>query len=335
MSKVIKLVKHGPVESAFQIEDADERLPREDEVGIEVEAFGLNFADILIRLGKYPDCPNSNIVIGYEAVGRIKHVGKNRTDVKIGQRIAAITHFGAYSNYIVQNPFAIIGISEEIDSATALSLIVHYSTAYYITHVTSKVFKYDKILIHSAASGVGIALIQLCKLLDAEIYATSGNAEKLAYLENVVELKVIDYNKENWSDSFKNTFNFIYDSVGGSIYKKYFSLLKKSGTIISYGSNSLLSDDENNSSTKIQMQYGIYHPLILLSESKSLIGVNLLQIGLNKPKALQYCLEKVFELYASKKIAPVLGKMFPVSALEEAHKLIEQRNHIGKVSVYW
>ena len=335
MATIIELIKNGTTDEAFLIKEIDERLPNDDEIGITIEAFGLNFAEVLARTGNYPDCPPLPTTLGYEVIGRIKYVGKNVTDLKEGQRVVAITNFNGYSNYVVQKPFAIHPIDEDINASVALALVVQYCTAYYCTHIAARIFETDKILIHTASNGVGIALIQLCTLLNTEIYATARNIEKLNTFKNNANIHLIDCCEENWFENKHETFDFIFDNTGGSIYKKYISMLKKSGSVISYGSNALYAANETDSKMKTQMQYGMYHPLLLISESKSIIGVNLIHIGKNKPDVLNYCLEKVFELYNEKKIHPLIDESFHVSSFTDAQKKLEKRNTIGKICIYW
>ncbi|HNL84123.1 MAG TPA: alcohol dehydrogenase catalytic domain-containing protein, partial [Chitinophagales bacterium] len=100
--KAFYLVKNGKAETAFELRDINIPEIGNEEVGVNVEAFGINFADVVARLGNYQDCPPLPCVVGYEAVGRVDKVGKNVSSVKAGDRVLVFTRFGGYSQYVIQ-----------------------------------------------------------------------------------------------------------------------------------------------------------------------------------------------------------------------------------------
>ena len=168
--QAIYLVKNGNSKEAFEFRDIKITEPSDDEVGVIIEASGINFADVVARLGQYQDCPPLPTIIGYEAVGRVEKIGKNITTVKKGDRVLVFTRFGGYSQYVTQKENAIAKISEDMNVGKALALATQYSTAFYACNVATNVLPNETVLIHAGAGGVGTALIQLCKLKNANIY---------------------------------------------------------------------------------------------------------------------------------------------------------------------
>jgi NADPH:quinone reductase-like Zn-dependent oxidoreductase len=201
--QAIYLVKNGKPKDAFEFRDIQITEPKDDEVGVIVEASGINFADVVARLGQYQDCPPLPAVIGYEAVGRVERVGKDIKTVQKGDRVLVFTRFGGYSQYVLQKENAIAKISEEMDAGKALALATQYSTAYYACAVATNVLPNETVLIHSGAGGVGTALIQLCKLRNAKIYSTAGSESKLDYLRKQGVDVAINYVKDDFANEIK------------------------------------------------------------------------------------------------------------------------------------
>jgi NADPH2:quinone reductase len=201
--QAIYLVKNGNSKDAFEFRNIQITEPKDDEVGVIIEASGINFADVVARLGQYQDCPPLPTVIGYEAVGRIEKVGKDIKSLKKGDRVLVFTRFGGYSQYVTQKENAIAKISETMDVGKALALATQYSTAYYAFAVATNVLPNETVLIHAGAGGVGTALIQLCKLRNANIYATAGSEEKLEYMRKLGVQHAINYTKYDFAEFIK------------------------------------------------------------------------------------------------------------------------------------
>ena len=130
-SQAVFLVRHGDSKTAFELRDFECPSPGSDEVVIEVEYSGLNFADVLARLGLYPEAPKPPSVLGYEVVGRIESVGEKVKNFKAGQRVLAFTRFGGYASRVVTNSVVVTSIPENLDGAQACALATQYVTAYY------------------------------------------------------------------------------------------------------------------------------------------------------------------------------------------------------------
>ena len=330
--KAIYLVKNGPAEKAFEWRDIAQRTPESDEVAIQSEAAGINFADVTARLGNYQDCPPLPTVVGYEAVGRVLAVGKDVKDISVGQRVLAFTRFGGYSEFICQKALAVAPIPEDMPAGEALALATQYCTAYYASHVATNVFPGDKVLIQAAAGGVGTALIQLCKLRGAFVYATAGSDAKLKYVLKQGADIAINYRKEDFSKVIKEPIDVAFDSVGGEDFRKCYKLLNRGGRLVGYGA-ATFSDANILQKAKEGLAFGIYHPAQLLIESRSIIGVNMLRIADYRQDLLEYSMKQVIALASEGKLKPHVGGMYPAKDIAKAHSDMEQRKTIGKIGI--
>jgi NADPH:quinone reductase-like Zn-dependent oxidoreductase len=333
--EAIFLVKNGKPELAFERRDISLKKPDPDEVSIEVEAFGLNFADVTGRLGLYKECPPLPTVIGYEVVGRIMDMGNDATHVAIGDRVIGFTIFGGYATHVVTKAKAVAKIDDAYPVGKALALTVQYCTAYYATNFASHVFENDKVLIHAGAGGVGTALIQLCKLKKCKIYATAGSPEKIEYLKGQGVDFPINYNMVDFDSMINEKLDVVFDSIGGKTFKKGIKLLDYGGRMVSFGAASQLEARNIFSKIKFAFSFGIYHPVMFIMGSKTLAGVNMLKIGQYKPDILQNCMQNIVKLANEGKIDPHVGGTFSIDKLNEAHTALETRNSIGKLGIIW
>ena len=333
--QAIYLVKNGKSKEAFEFRDIQMTEPKDNEVGVIVEASGINFADVVARLGQYQDCPPLPAIIGYEAVGRVERVGKDVTTLKKGDRVLAFTRFGGYSQYVTQQESAVAKIGEDMDAGKALALATQYSTAFYACSVATNVLPNETVLIHAGAGGVGTALIQLCKLKNAKIYATAGSESKLEYCRKQGAHVVINYTKEDFSEVIKEPIDLAFDAVGADNFRKSYKLLNRGGRIIGYGAAAMTDASNIFSKAKMGLQFGIYHPAQLLMESRSMIGVNMLRIADYKPDTLKYCMESVIQLLHEGKIDPHVGKMYAAKDIYQAHDDMLDRKTMGKIGIVW
>lgn len=333
--QAIYLVKNGQPQKAFEFREIQKKTPNDDEVGIIVEASGINFADVVARLGNYQDCPPLPTIIGYEVVGSIDKVGKNIHDLKEGDRVLAFTRFGGYAQYVTQKAIAVSKIPDNMDAGKALALATQYSTAFYACHVATNVLPNETVLIHAGAGGVGTALIQLCKLKNAKIYSTAGSDKKLDYLRKQGVDVPINYNTQDFSKVIKEPIDAAFDSLGADNFRKSYKLLNKGGRIVGYGASSMTDAKNIFTKGKMAAEFGIYHPAQLLMESRSMIGVNMLRIADHKPDTLKYCMDSVIDLLSQNKINPEVGKMYAAKDIFQAHSDMESRKTTGKIGIVW
>ena len=167
--KAIQLIKYGDAHTAFQTNEVPiPQLKSSDSVLIKVQAFGINFADVMARKGLYRAAPKLPAILGYDVVGTVERVNSNFNENLIGKRVLAMTRFGGYAEYSMASSKGIIEIQDQVPNGHALALATQYCTAHLAIEKTS-LFNNDFVLIHSASGGVGTALTQLAKLKIAKL----------------------------------------------------------------------------------------------------------------------------------------------------------------------
>lgn len=335
MMNALFLVKNGKPDQAFELRPHSITPVEAHEVIVEVEAFGINFADIMARLGHYRDCPPLPAVIGYEAVGWIREKGADVHHVEIGDRVVAFTRFGGYAQAVKTRGDAVVRIEKDYPAGKALALATQYCTAYYAAHVATNVLPGDRVLIQAAAGGVGTALVQLCKRMNCTIYGTAGSDYKLDHLKTLGVDHPINYRTQDFSKEITEPLDVVFDSLGGDVYKKGYKLLDRGGRMVAYGAAAQTNASTIFGKVKFGIDFGIYHPAQFIMESRALIGVNMLRIADYKPQTIQLCLSKVVELAQAGELDPHVGGMYPSSDLAKVHEMMEERKTMGKIGIFW
>jgi NADPH:quinone reductase-like Zn-dependent oxidoreductase len=335
------LQKFGSAETAFQLKELSMPQPKPNEVLIEAECFGLNFADIMARNGLYQDCPPLPTVLGYETVGRIVKMGSEVSSLKVGQRVVAFSRFGGYATHVITDQRAATPIAEDMDAGKAAALATQYCTAYFAAYEMVSLQNGDKILIDAAAGGVGTALVQLAKHKGCTIIGGAGSDDKLTYLKAQGVHYAINYREEDFYKTAKNILgesgaDVVFNSAGGSTVPKSMKLLGSGGRLICYGAAEGAGRGKNIFSTlKLGIDFGLLFPPFMVMNSKGFIGVNMLRIADNKPDTLKRCLENVVQLFNEGIINPTVGKVFSANELPAAHHYLESRKSMGKIIVKW
>lgn len=336
--KGIFLVKKGAPEQAFELRDLKLEAPTQEQVLIEVEAFGLNYADVMARNGLYREAPEFPFVAGYEVVGIIKESPGDQS--MIGKRVVAFTRFGGYATHVVTSLMAIAEIGTE-DASEALALATQYVTAYYMTHYCNGVHDGDRVMIHAAAGGVGTALVQLCKLKGAYVFGNAGSQEKLELIKDNGVDYAINYREHDYAEVISNELkkerlDVTFNPIAGSTFKKDMSLLGSGGRLFLFGGSERSGKKWGILSTlNFVRKMGRIIPIGLMMLSKSILGVNMLKIADNKPHIVKNCLNAVVGLWREGKIKPQVNHTFKANELAEAHKLLEDRKSTGKIVIFW
>ena len=339
--KAAFLVRNGSANNAFEIRETEDPTPKSNEVLIEVETFGLNYADIMARNGIYAAAPALPSILGYEAVGTVISTGNEVSKLKKGDRVLAFTRFGAYAEQCVAHQDAVISLPNEIPNDIATALATQYCTAIYAADWMANIKPFERVLIHAGAGGVGHGLIQYAKNLGCEIIATAGSNEKIEYLKTLGADHVINYLNVDFKDEINSKFgpqaiNVIFDPIGGKNYKMNREILAVGGRMIMYGISSF-SKKKGTFIDKIQLafQFGFLSPLEFLIKSNGVIGVNMLHVADENPLVIQQLLKQAIDGYLNGIYQPKIALSTKVNKIAEAHELLESRGTIGKLAVSW
>ncbi len=337
--QAIVLTKTGNASEAFELKEWEKPSPKAGEILVKVQASGLNFADVMARKGMYQDAPKIPCVLGYDVVGEVAALGEGVTDFVVGDRVTAMTRFGGYAEFAIVDTRGAVKIPSSMPLGEATALTTQYCTAYFAAAEMVQLHKGDKVLIQSAAGGVGTALVQYAKYKGCEIFGTAGSAAKLQYLKECGVHHPINYNETDFAEVIKKEtggkgVDVIFDAVGGNSVKRGIKSLASGGRIVCYGAADM-TDKNVFGKLKAGLGFGIYHPAEFMMTSTAIIGVNMLRIADNKPEVLKRCLENVVVLTEQGIFKPLAGKVFPVNEFAAAHEFLEGRKSMGKVSLIW
>ncbi|PJZ71426.1 hypothetical protein CH373_02695 [Leptospira perolatii] len=324
--------------SELKIENWPDPKPQKGEVLIQVKSFGLNFADIVARKGQYNDAPKMPFVPGYEVAGIVKSVGSGVKKFKPGQKVLALTLFSGYAELAIASEMTCFPLPAGMTFAQGASIPVNFVTAWHSLHETGTLLKGSKILIHAAAGGVGLAAIQLAKLVGAEIFGTAGSAEKLKLLkksgvDHPINYTSHDYVKEILRITKGEKIDIVLDSVGGAFFKKDLSLIKPHGRVVGFGASAF-------SDRSFGKMFSIVPQLIsmltlsmidLMLNSKGFYGVNMLRVAKENTELFNQEMNNLLSLFKSKKLKTVISKELPWDKIGEAHSLLENRSTTGKI----
>lgn len=339
--KSIYLVRCGAAKTAFEMREAKDPQLKEGEVLIEVEASGLNFADVLARQGLYPDAPKMPCVLGYEVVGRVVEAGADVDGLSAGDRVLAFTRFGGYASIVVAPALGVVKIPEEMEAGVAAALATQYCTAWFAAEEMVRLFPGDRVLVQAAAGGVGTALVQIAKRRGCVVFGTAGSATKIDHLKAIGVDHPIHYRQKGFTEEVRSIcgdhgLDVVFDSIGGKTFRQGFNLLASGGRIVTFGVAGMTGCRINISRVlRTVLGFGLFHGLQLLSSSKSVLGVNMLRIAESKPDVLQRCMRTVVDLAEKGELSPKVGGEYPADQIADAHTFLETRQSTGKVVLRW
>jgi NADPH:quinone reductase-like Zn-dependent oxidoreductase len=336
--KAAVVTKFGRPET-LKVQEWPDPFPGKGEVKIRVKAIGLNFADIMARLGLYPGVPKPPFVPGIEICGIITRLGEGVRKWRRGDRVIAATHFGAYAEYAIARQDRIFPLPRRMNFDEGASFSVMYLTAYHGLVTLAHLQRGDKLLVHAAAGGVGSAAIQIAKHLGAEIYATASTAEKLEFARSQGANHLINYRTSDFEESIRNSTNgygvdVVFDSIGGTVFKKGWRLLAPMGRYVLFGFSGITG--KRTYSRLKALREVLASPLLLphtlLSRNVGLSCFNLNFLA-QKSGYLRNVLRLVLDWQANGIVKPVIGTRFPFDRIAEAQAYMQSRKSIGKIII--
>ena len=188
--------------NVLQVREAPDPTPGPGEVRVRAVACGVNFADVMARMGLYPDAPPVPCVVGYEVAGTVDAVGAGVKSVKAGDRVLALCRFGGYSDMVVAPEVQVIPIPAKLTFEKAAAIPVNYITAWIMLVKLGNLAKGERVLIHAAAGGVGQAALQLAKWRGAEVFGTAS-ASKHERLKSLGVAHCIDYHSQDFEEEVR------------------------------------------------------------------------------------------------------------------------------------
>ncbi len=327
--RVVEISKHGGPEVLKVQERPDPPLGR-GEVRIEVAAAGINFADVMARIGIYPDAPKPPCVVGYEVSGTILELGEGVESFTSGQRVIASTMFGGYASQVVVPANDVISLPDELTFEQGAALPVNYGTAWAGLIGYGNLQPGERVLIHSAGGGVGIAATQIAKHAGAEVYGTASPGKH----ERIAELGVdhpLDYTKAGWERGLPK-FDLIMDAIGGRSLRRGYDQLRAGGRLVAFGASSAVSGEKRNliAGLGTLARMPRFNMVKQISESKAVIGLNMLSLWKDHGTLAPWIVP-LRALIENGTVQPVVAGAFGFEQAGEAQRMITERRNVGKV----
>jgi len=317
--KAILVHKHGGPE-VLTLEDIPAPAPQAGEARIKIEATGVNFIDIYHRTGLYP--LKTPFMLGMEGAGVVDAVGGNATAVKKGDRVAYAMVLGSYAEYAIVPAAQLVPLPADLDSQTAAALMLQGMTAHYLTHSTYPLKQGETALVHAAAGGVGLLLVQLAKMRGARVIGTGSTDAKAQLAKQAGAGEMVLYTQTDFLTAVKKFtggqgVHVVYDSVGATTFEKSLDCLRPRGYLVLFGQSS--------------GPVAPFDPGKLAAKgSLFLTRPSLAHYTLDRAELLQRAGD-LFNWTASGKLRIRVDKVLPLSQAVEAHRLLEGRKTTGKI----
>jgi NADPH:quinone reductase-like Zn-dependent oxidoreductase len=319
---VIATKRGGP--EVLQVVENELREPASREVRIRVLAAPVCLPDVTARYGQTPFCPRAPFTPGYAVIGMIDATGKDVTNVSAGDRVAALTAFGGYAEYLYWDAERLIPVPNSLDPAKAIPLVLNYIVAYQIMHHSAQVKSGDTVLIIGASGGIGTALLQLGKLAGLKMYGIASRNKHSTLME--YRAIPIDYRTQDFVQVIRQAepqgLNAVFDGVGGDYFGRSYSLLRRGGKLIGYG---------NPQSTAGMLKFlGQVILFSLLPDGKSARPYS---TGLSRFNWRLFLDDwaRLFQLLGEGMIDPVIAARFPLLEAARANALLESGTVVGNI----
>jgi NADPH:quinone reductase-like Zn-dependent oxidoreductase len=318
----------------LEVREGADPVATPDQVSIRVRASGVNFADVSARLGVYPDAPPFPCVVGYEVAGTVERVGSSVDGVAVGDRVLALTRFGGYAEAVAVPASQVFPMPAAMSFEEAATIPVNYLTAILMLRRFAAVREGERVLVHAAAGGVGIAAIQLCRIAGAEVIGTAS-ASKHARLREMGVAHCIDYRTEDFEEGVRRVtggrgVDVVLDATGA--FRKSYRCLAPLGRLVCFG---LSQASSGMGPSRVRALLAVarlpwFHPLKLMNDNKAVMGVNLGHLWDHIAMLRREMLGLLAD-YDGGHIRPVVAKTFPLVDAAKAHRFLQERQNVGKV----
>lgn len=337
--RALVLTRYGGPE-VLKVEERPDPPVGPGQVRVAVKAAGLNFAETMARINLYPDAPKPPSVLGYEVAGEVESVGDGVEGLEVGDRVMAATRFGGQAELVTAEQGNVYPLPDAVSFEQGAAFLVVYATAYAGLHIMGGVSAGDRVLIHAAAGGVGIAVTQMAKLAGAEVFGTASASKHDAIRGFGVD-HAIDYRTKDFEEEVRTLTNgegvdVIMDALGPTSFRKDYRLLRSGGRLIMFGVSELQTGQGRSMRRALPVllkqpfsSMPWWKSVNALSENKGVFALNLLHWW--DEEGLDRAVEPLMENLRAGNLEPVIAEVFPFERAGDAHRLMEERKNVGKV----
>lgn len=315
------------------------------EVRIAVKAAGINFADTMARVGLYPDAPKPPCVMGYEVAGTVESVGESVSEHAVGDRVVAGTRFGGQAELVSVPADQALPLPAKLSFEQGAAFPVNYGTAYAALIIMGSLREGDRILIHAAAGGVGIAATQIARNAGAgRILGTASPGKHDAIrgqgVTDPIDYRNLDFEAEAMRLTRGEGVDLIVDALGPTSFRKDYRLLRSGGRLVMYGLSEASREGGRDIPAALKSLVKMplatipwWKSLALMNENKGIFGLNMLKWW-DREGSLDRVTEPLMADLEAGRLEPVVAEAFPFERAGEAHEFIAQRRNVGKVVLF-
>src|SRR6266571_1984433 len=324
----------GGPEVLMVVEDEVPR-PGLGEVRVRVLAAGVSFTDAQLRAGTYLGVPKPPFTPGYDLVGVVEELGPASTRLREGDRIAALTVWGADAERVCVLEANAVEVPDDLDPAEVVSLVLTYMTAYQLLHRTAKVRSGETVLVHGAAGRVGTAVLELGALAGVRLYGTCSARDRAAVEQ--LGAVAIDYQSEDFLARVRGLpgkgVDVVLDGLGGALSVRSFRALRPGGRLVVFGYSSALTQGRRSRRAWIKWnaQTGSIFLRGLLSPRRRVRGYRIDKLRNRRPEWFREDFLALLELLRRGEIHPVVAERLPLTEVRRADELLESSAATGKL----
>lgn len=304
---------------------------RPGQVRIAVRAAGVNFADLMARLGLYADAPPLPAVVGYEVAGEVTELGAGVDGLAVGDRVLAGTRFGGYAEQVCVPVADVVPLPGTLSFEQGAAIPVNYATAWAGLLGYGSLRAGERVLVHAAAGGVGIAATQIAKAHGATVFGTASPGKHEAIRGFGVDV-ALDYTRSGWERDLP-PFDLVMDAIGGASLNRSYKLLRPGGRLVAFGASSVVAGETRNllkAAPQALRMFRGFNAIDQMSESKAVIGLNMLRLWDDRG-TLEPWITPLRALMDDGTVAPVISDVVPFDRAPEAHRILTERRNVGKV----
>jgi NADPH:quinone reductase-like Zn-dependent oxidoreductase len=341
--KALVQVRNGGPE-VLQVQERPDPPVGPGEIRISVKAAGINFADTMARVGLYPDAPKPPCVMGYEVAGEVESLGEGVTGFAVGDRVMAGTRFGGQAELVTVPVDQVLPLPDRLSFEQGAAFPVNYGTAYAALIVMGSLREGDRVLIHAAAGGVGIAATQIARNVGAEIFGTASPSKHEAIrsqgVAHAIDYRGQDFEVETMRITGGEGVDLIIDALGPTSFRKDYRLLRSGGRMVMYGLSEATKEGGRDIPAALKSLAKMplatipwWKSLALMNENKGIFGLNMLKWW-DREGSLDRVTEPLMADLEAGRLEPVVAEAFPFERAGEAHEFIAQRRNVGKVVLF-
>lgn len=337
-----KIVIHSPGGyNKLVLEDHPHPIPGPDEVLVRTESIGVNYADCCVRWGVYDSAKKFvgwPITPGFEFSGTVEAIGEKVSRFSPGMRVLGVTLFGAYSSHVIVPSDQVELLPSRLTPAQAGGFPVIFLTAYHGLFQQVRVRSGMNMLVHSAAGGVGSALVQLGRVAGCKVVGVVGASHKVSKaLENGAHSVIDKSSTDLWTEAKKlvpEGYDMIFDANGPSTLRGSYEHLRPTGKLVSYGFHSMLPRTGGRirylKAALGWLNLPRFNPLQLTNDNKSIIAFNL-SFLFERKDLLREALADLLKWLDEGQIHAPQITSFPLSEVAQAHAKLESGSSVGKL----